>query len=572
MIAVVVVVVVAGAVADVADVADVGPDVDVRHARGLHQNYEVKGGKLFIKRDGAAAVEFAEAGDHVVAVFADEDAFFAVVDDKGGLHHFESGVYDSLWGLPTLPFTRAPLSLPFDVTHLRAGRLTYSMRHQNVQHYQDTKGQQFFWGNAGTTTLWALSDDGRELLLGDPWLPPDFSRELCGPARSSIVVASVAASASTVFVIAENGALYTRFVDYDSFGGTPFYDYDYGEFDVENRPGDDPDSETQTRALPAEEWTLQPPPPAQRLTRRIAIRQEGKGNEGRVLAVVGDNEAGVRGVFHKRLNDAAWAFSAEDVAVADDEFVDASASANVDVPAIAYAGFVDGKDGVYGESSDFWFHCTPFHLTLTVAGEPVEFIVHTVDAWTLFANVNPRHDPDAYKSLKVTIVLAPNQKLSTSTQARVDDLFKDRLGVSFAFAIVANQHELVLFPVGYPWNSARSEWQLVMRSGRDKVTDVVRFTGDDPCDAAQQKQTSSELSLARALEAALPAGTAVADVLTAITTTRWTWRTTRWLTGLEQHLPAVLAAQVVSRERALAGRAKACAAKSSTTPVRLLAR
>lgn len=559
------VVVVVACVAAAAPVDD-APAADVRHARGLHQRYTVRDGSLFIAKDGGPDVEFAPdvkgAGDHVVAVFADEDEFFAVVDDKGGLGHFESGVYDTLWGLPTLPFTRAPLSLPFDVAHLRPGRLAYSMRHQNVQHYQDTKGQQFYWGNAGTTTLWALSDDGREILLGDPWLPPDFSRELCGPERSSIVVESVAASASTVFVIAKDGALYTRFVDYDSFGGTPFYDYRYGEFDVEGRAGSDPDSETQPRALPAEEWTPQPAPPATRLSRRIAIRQDGKGNESRTLQLVGDNADGQRGVFHKRLNDAAWTFTAAAIDLAGDDWIDATAAARVPVPQLAYSGFVKGKDGVFGDTSDFWFHCTPFHLTLTFAGDPVDFTVHTVDAWTLFTNVNPRHDPDAYKSLKATVTLTPGQTLSPSTQARVDELFKARLGVSFAFGLVANQHELVLFPVGYPWNAARGAWQLVLRSGRDKVRDVVPLfaaaSGGDPCDEAQQKKTASELALARSLEAGLPAGTGVADLLTVLTTTRWTWRTTRWLLGLEQHLPAVLGTQVVARERALAGRAAAC--------------
>ena len=562
------------AVDDAADVVALAPR-DVRHARGLRQRYEVKDHRLFISRDGGEAQRFDAAGDDVAAVFADEDEFFVVVDLHGGLHHHESGVYDSLWGLPTLPFTRAPLSLPFDVAHLRPGRVAYSMRHKNVEHYSDTRGQQFFWGSAGTTTLWALSDDGRALLLGDPWLPPDFSRELCGPARSSIVMESVAASASTVFVMAKNGDLYTRFVDYDSFGGTPFYDYDYGEFDVEGRGGDDPQSELQTRALPAEGWTPQPKPVARRLSRRIAIQQNGKGNDARVLVVVGDNEDGQRGVFHKNLKDAVWSFSPADIDVGDDEFVDEDAAVSVDVPAVAYAGFVAGADGVFARTDDFWFHCSPFHLTLTIDREDVDFTIHTVDAWTLFTNQNPRGDPTAMKSLKATMTLSPGQALSPTTTARVQALFGDRLGVAFAFAVVADGEELVLFPVGYPWNTARDAWQMVLRHDPSQIARRVvprrpataRFhdvvVRCDPQEAesaasalrATMKQQRAELALARALEAALPGGTAIVDVLTALTTTRWTWRATRWLTGLEEHLPAVLGAQVVSRERAIDGAA-----------------
>ena len=578
-------------------------DVDVRHARGLAQRYEVRDdGMLWVQPEGGPWSLFQGTGlvpgsaRPIVAVFADEDLFFTVVTDDGGLHHFESGVFDSLWGLPTLPFTRAPLSLPFDVAQLRPGRVAYSMRHKNVLFYEDAKRRQFFWGNAGTTTLWVLSDDGRRLLLGDPWLPPDFSRELSAPHGGALKMASVAASASTLFVIGVDGSLHTRFVDYDSFGGTPFFHYDYpagGAVDVvtPGLPGDDPASELQTRALPAEDWRSQPSPLTPgtkgRLSRRIGIRQSGVGNAARALTVVGDDDDGRRGVFTKALDDPAWRFTPDDGAVVDDdEWLDPAVDAVGAAPAMALGGWLRGDrslGAVYGSTSDFWFHRSPFHLTLDVDGEEVRLLVHTVDAWTLCTANNAADDDTAHKLLKATLVLEDKQKLSTSTQQRLRAIFHDALGQTFAFAIVANQHELVLFPVGYPFNVARGRFELVLRADPQmrsravvpvrpssriaaRFVDVAAVRSGAACGheaeraraqtaltavRAARAQAVADRRLAAALELGLPVGTSVADVATVLTTTRFTWDVTRWLTGFELNLPAVVGAQSVATERFL---------------------
>lgn len=559
------------------------PVADARHARGLAQTYEVKDGKLWVTPQGGAPVLFGGTGKapgsdkDVVAVFADEDLFFVVATADGLLHHHESGVFDSMWGLPTLPFTRDTLASPVDVNALRPGQMAYSMRHKNVLFYEDARGQQFFWGNAGCTTLWVLSDDGRRILLGDPWLPPDFSREILTPDDGRARVLSIAASASVLFVVDDAGRFFTRFTDYDAFGGTPFYDYRYDAFAVEGLKGTDPRSELQTRALPLPGWHEQPAPPASRLTRRIAIAQTGVGNAARELVVVGEQD-GVPGLFHKPLAAPAWTFVAKDADALDvdaADVIDVAQSQPGPRPARSYSGFArgDSVDGVFARTADFDFARDRFALEVVVDGDAVVVAVDAVDAWTVLTLANPRDDPFAPKLLKATLTVRDPAKVSARTRARLAEVFHGDLGRPFAFAIVANQHELRLFPTSYPWNVARARLEFVLRAddnaiARDRLAlrparAIAKAHGVD-VDAAEacadaaavarvvddvvayRARWQANARLTSALEALLPAGTLAADAASVVSTARFWLREARWLTGLELHLPAVLAAQSVA--------------------------
>jgi hypothetical protein len=567
------------------------PVADVRHARGLAQTYEVRDGKLWVTPQGQAPALFLGTGKapgsdaDVVAVFADEDLFFVVATADGLLHHHESGVFDSLWGLPSLPFTRATLASPVDVTSLRPGQMAYSMRHKNVLFYEDGRGQQFFWGNAGCTTLWVLADDGRRILLGDPWLPPDFSRELLTPDDGRARLLSIAASASVLFVVDDAGRFFTRFTDYDAFGGTPFYDYRYDAFDVEALKGTDPRSELQTRALPLPGWHEEPAPPASRLTRRIAIAQTGVGNAARELVVVGEQD-GVPGLFHKALAAKAWTFVANDVDVDAADVIDVAASRPGVRPARSYSGFARGSgavDGVFARTDDFDFARDRFALDVFVDGDAVVVDVDAVDAWTVLTLNNPRDDPVAPKLLKATLTVRDEAKVSARTRARLRELFHGDLARPFAFAIVANQHELRLFPTSYPWNVARARLELVLRAdenaiARDRLAlaparAIAKAHGVDVdaatvcADAAAVDRAASAVvafrdrwrnnaALVSALEGLLPAGTLLADAASVVSTARFWMREARWLTGLELHLPAVLAAQSVAARGVVSDSAK----------------
>ncbi len=600
-------------------------------AIGLGEIYAVRGGKLWMKRAAGSWELYGGTGappgtDHpVIAVFADEDEHFTVVTDDLLMHHHENGAWDSLWGLPSLPPVRGPLALPFATASLRPGRAAYSMRQKNVLFYEDRNGAQFFWGDAGTTSLFVLTDDGRRILFGDPWLPPDFSREICAPERGGFVMASVAASASMLFVIGVDGSMFTRFEDYDHDGGTPLFSYDYrpersARPPPVGRAGTDPLSAAQTRGLPADDWHAQPPVALSgkaRLSRNIAIVQTGRGNAARELRVAGDDADGRRGVYAKPLDAARWTFRpAGDGAldagldVAAGAWLDPRAQAHAAAPSVSYGGFLRmasssvsgarrarGKIRAYGVTDDFAFHCSPFHLTLDVGGVDVPLLVHAVDAWTLFSERDPVDDDTAGKRYKITLFLdepAGAAPLPAETRAALDDLFRGALGRPFAFAGVANQHELVIVPVSYPLDVARARWSLVMRSnpaeralavvplhpashlaarilaaggaGAGATLADVRRDGSGCRPAvharaaralvavrAARDEAERRLLLSRALEAALPSGTAVVDVGTVVTSLRFTWPLTGWLDSLELHLPAVLGAPVLAYERFVDG-------------------
>jgi hypothetical protein len=586
-------------------------------AIGLGQLWAVRDGKLWVKptRPGAPAGwrPYKDTGlppdtkRPVVAIFADEDEHLTVATDDGLLHHHENGAWHSLWGLPSLPEDpwagRAPLALPVPLKTLRAGQVAYSMRHRNVLYYEDIRGQQFHWGDVGCTSLFVLDErDDTRILFADPWIPPDFSREVCGPritdgegATSSVRLAAIAASASTLFVVARDGALFTRFDDYDHNGGTPLLPYSYAETAPQALPGTDPSSSIQIRALPGEDWRPVVPIAREgrgRISRHIAVLQTGVGNRARELRVVGDDASGRRGLYRKELEAPAWRFEPRDIAVADDDWIDPRAPALAPVPALSFQGFVRGKEragararrfgDVSARTDDFWFHCSPFTLTLTVGQREVKILVHAVDGWTLFRGENPADDPFAPKPLKATLQLAPGEAeaLDARTRRRLVELFGDALGLegpgrTFAFAMMASQRELVLAPTGYPLTAARSRWELVLRAEpaahartlahltpasrlAARHVDLARLDDADACRAAlgavQDARAALEgrATLAATLETAMPAGTSIVDAFTIATTIRFTWGITRWLDAFEQHVPAMLSAQALAWSRTAA--------------------
>jgi hypothetical protein len=570
-------------------------------ARGLSQTWAVRDGRLWVRPDGEGGAWEplhgtgrprgpgleAYADVSLVAVAADEDGRFAVVDSNGIIFHYE-GSWNAVWGLPFLPFTQGTVTLPFPVSSLREGRLVYSQRHKTVGWSEDARGQQFYWGSAGTTSLYILSEDGRRIYLLDPWLPPDTTRELMGPKDGTVAMASLAASASTMLAIAPDGAIYTHAEDYDSNGGTPFYLYAYDDFALEGLPGTDPRSETQTHALPVEPWQRQPDivlVGQARLSRRIAVEQTGTGHVARRLRVVGDDENGVRGVYEKSLEDASWSFVPRDIVVGEaswlprppstkDEAGDGEPTQREEAPpSRSYAGLVrHGGRTVAVSTHDFWFHRDRFHIELVdhgvAGGAEIPLVVHTADLWTLFREANAADDPLAPRQLKATIQVDPT-KSTPALQARARDLLGSKLGQVFGFAVVVDGDELVLIPVDYPWGVLHEERAWVLRAtpsrrrisplplfsrlaqshvdleqltfARCATDDTIRRRADEALKAvlAAQRELASRASIMATAATAAPLATLTMDALSVLTTARWTVRELRFLKGLEQHLPAL---------------------------------
>lgn len=373
--------------------------------------------------------------------------------------------WDGLWGLP-MPGVgvRLPIRLPSSTKSV-----AHSVRRGSVEYYEDVLGNQFNWGFAGTTSLYVLTEDGR-ILLGDPWLAPDLSRQVCAPERGTFLAEGLAASASSVMVIGDDGSVFTTFHDYDSNGGTPFINYAY--FDRAPRHGLSGSvriSEYEVRALPAEEWTRQPDirdvDRDARLTRNIAILQNGKGNAARELRVQGMRSSdGATGYWAKQLRDPSWHFVQTGEAIDAETFLDGHAPVRDVRDAtgphaewqleLAYVGNVFdatvAADVARVDVRNFSFHCSPFFMDLHVkGGGVVSLAIHTADSWTPFAQGDAETDARSYRSMKGTVVVRGLTRPAgdSAAFARVVREFQDVHLETFSYAIIASQRAFEMIPL-----------------------------------------------------------------------------------------------------------------------------
>ena len=169
--------------------------------------------------------------------------------------------------------------------------------------YQDPDGK-FISNKAGVSTLYVLSGDGASISFIDPWLPAAFNHHLSMPLRGRFIAESLSASASTVFIIGRGGRMFTRLGDFDTLGSDPAL---YYSFCHSPKPG--------VIQLPAEDWREQPAI-AGRITAKITILQNGKGNAARELRVEGVDAEGNGGYYSKTIYGAGWVFVKTGAAVA----------------------------------------------------------------------------------------------------------------------------------------------------------------------------------------------------------------------------------------------------------------
>ncbi|MFT3711659.1 MAG: hypothetical protein QM817_28815 [Archangium sp.] len=216
-------------------------------------------------------------------ISADGDNLIAV-SPEGRVYYVKLSTLEwvDVWG-------PQPIAAPLSVKGLDA----FAMSHRKIP-YEDLDGNPHPI-SAGVTTLYALRGGGTQLVYADPWLPPNFERVMCLPERGVFVASSLAASASTLFVMDTAGRSFTRLVDFDIHGDNPALPYSYAR---EKRTG----PKSVVRTLPAPEWVSQPPIPGKH-TLRIGIEQNGSTNADRELRVEGDG-----GWWRKRIVDPRWLF------------------------------------------------------------------------------------------------------------------------------------------------------------------------------------------------------------------------------------------------------------------------
>ena len=229
-------------------------------------------------------------GDNLIATDSNNSVYYMKWSSRKWTHK---------WGKPFSD----KLILPQDIR-------SWSISHRGpfAGGYNDIDGN-FHPVSAGVTTLYVLSADGLTIRYADPWLPADFSHEICGPLRNRFRARSFDASASTIFVISDTGDMYTRLADYDTLGNNPFLDYSY-----ERRKRDIP-REKDVRTLPPEEWKKQPSIAIHqgRISSAITIIQTGRGNDARELRVEGVNAQGDHGYFSKPISGEEWTFTRTDL-------------------------------------------------------------------------------------------------------------------------------------------------------------------------------------------------------------------------------------------------------------------
>jgi hypothetical protein len=247
----------------------------------------------------------------------------------------------------------------------------------DVDHYEDVLGIEHSVG-LGVAHVYRLSPDGTRIHYNDWWLPADWSRQVCGPQRGAFRAASISASGSTLFVVGEDGALYTRLFDFDTAGENDLLTYSY----VLDGPAGT------TRALPAEPWARQPDITGGAITDRITIFQDGEGNAARVLRVEGRlGEA--TGFFHKHLRDHEWRFHETGLPL-QGRSVGGEPVVEARTRGAALTGTLRREDldvslGV--EVLDFDLVCSPATVrltfdgrSLTAGGEPLTLVLHHVHA------------------------------------------------------------------------------------------------------------------------------------------------------------------------------------------------
>ncbi|HUT78513.1 MAG TPA: hypothetical protein VM285_12545 [Polyangia bacterium] len=317
----------------------------------------------------AAIEEISSDGVHLTAL-SDAEHFYRGTDMTTDL--LSGAIWSDAWG--GLAADGSGLSAEFPTS---CGWSVADSHPFGVDHYEDTNGTVHSVG-MGVAHLYRLSADGYGIHFNDWWLPEDWSRQICGPERGTFRAVNISASASTMFLVGEQGRLYTRLYDFDTGGENRLLTYSYI---IEGDAGT-------TRKLPAEDWRAQPEPPG-RTTPRITIFQDGQGNAARVLRIEG-TLGGAGGYFEKRIYDDEWVFH-ETGETVQGPFLDSGSASEPrppdDLPVMAGTMTRAGQElGL--ELLDLNMVCSPARARLlwegdavTVGGDELLLEFHHVPTW-----------------------------------------------------------------------------------------------------------------------------------------------------------------------------------------------
>ena len=256
---------------------------------------KAEGGKIYLKpnfertgRDGPwQELAAPAAAGRIAELSADGDNLMAV-SEAGRVFYmkFSTRKWREKIGKPFGSALYLPENRGWAVSHLGP---------ETGNYYEDPDGRQIR-NKEGVSTLYVLSKDGLRLSYTDPWLRPGFDYHIDMPLRGRFAAENVSASASTIFLIGRGGRMFTRLADFDTMGCDPLFSY---SFTPAAKPG--------VIRLPGEDWREQPRING-RVTRNIAIIQNGRGNAARELRVEGLDAEDNAGYYTKAIYADAWSF------------------------------------------------------------------------------------------------------------------------------------------------------------------------------------------------------------------------------------------------------------------------
>ena len=192
--------------------------------------------------------------------------------------------------------------------------IAISHRGHYNDYYEDGSGAKHRCGT-GVTTLYCAESNGKIIRKYDPWSPRFAKMNIYVPETSttSFELLNMDASASHLMLLGYETAknpegrgtiqrltIKTKLADLDSEGWNPGLKYDYFPHPTDRK----------VRVIPNKPWRSHSFDfkAGERITKKISIIQTGEGNDAREIRIEGWNAEGMKGYFHKMVDEQDWQF------------------------------------------------------------------------------------------------------------------------------------------------------------------------------------------------------------------------------------------------------------------------
>lgn len=445
-------------------------------------SFMLRDGKIWIKEDGdqqwslllKTGLPFSKKSQNIpnsgwfeqpariCEIGADGDCLFAF-DENGFMYNLYTQnsttekpfTWVGIFGWPN----KVPLSQNNPLIKNKRG-WAMGVRRKDILWYEDRFGNQHHYGTMGLETLYFLTGNGQEIRFTDSGLPCDFSHSILGPERGSFTARNISVSGDTIFLIGDDGSMYTQLIDFDTMGCDPmFFKYTYVA-EKQKYAGSDYRSNFTPWGLPNEDWKKQPAIPLAgraRLSRFISISQNGQGNNARELRVAGSDSSGSPGYYSKQISNDSWKFIPASVVLHEKDYLTGS-SEQGKKKEYAYSGYLlkdtNMVPGIRCSVSDFTMtSCGSCTLTVSKKTgsktESKQFAIDLVEMWTYMVRLDPGFDGTP-KHFFATALFSQDECSSGDSEfdAILKDIFSGKSTKLFAFSCEATDKYVQLDTTG----------------------------------------------------------------------------------------------------------------------------